>query len=343
MGRHTNIPIFIPHLGCPNCCVFCNQRTISGVEHFSPDSVIPEIETALETLTADDEVELAFFGGSFTGIDRGLMIGLLEIARSYVDSGRIKSVRCSTRPDYINEEILDILVGYGVETVELGLQSRSDRVLDACRRGHSSVDEERACCLIRERGLLLVGQMMIGLPSATAEDEEMTARFIVDMGAVGARIYPTVVFADTELCSMTEALEYRPLSLEEAVERSSRVMRILEEGGVSVIRVGLCSSENLVSVDKYRAGPNHPAIGEMVIGRMFYEKIREAILECENIPAHLTVYVPVGCVSKAVGHGKENKTKIIQEFNLRSLKVKECKALSGYEVEIREEGVPGCT
>ena len=343
MARHANIPIFIPHLGCPNACVFCNQRTISGVEGFSAEEVIPKIDAALETLSEEDEVELAFFGGSFTGIDRGLMISLLEIAKSYIDRGKIGAVRCSTRPDYIDGEILDILVKYGVKTVELGLQSRSESVLSLCRRGHSATDEQIACRLIRERGLSLVGQMMIGLPGSTVYDEEETARFIVSVGAVGARIYPTVVFRDTELAAMTDSGEYAPLSLNEAVERSFRALKILEEGGVRVIRVGLCSSENLTSADKYVAGPNHPAIGEMVMSRMFYERIREALLSFSLSSRRIIIYVPVGCVSKAVGQDRANKKKLMNEFNLRSLKVKECDRLTGYGVEIREEGVPECT
>ena len=128
--RHVNIPIFIPHLGCPNQCVFCNQRTISGIREFSCEEVKKTIERDLSTLSDDDEVEIAFFGGSFTGIDRSLMISLLEIAHAYIDEGRVCGLRCSTRPDYINEEILDILKYYGVKTIELGLQSCSDKVLE---------------------------------------------------------------------------------------------------------------------------------------------------------------------------------------------------------------------
>ena len=132
MKKHVNIPIFIPHLGCPNQCVFCNQRTISGVQEFKADSVVDIIEDALSTIGENTEVEIAFFGGSFTGIDRKLMIELLSIAKSYIDSGAVRSIRCSTRPDYIDEEVLGILKTYGVSNIELGLQSRSQMVLDAC-------------------------------------------------------------------------------------------------------------------------------------------------------------------------------------------------------------------
>ncbi len=146
--RHINIPIFIPHLGCPNTCVFCNQRSISGVKEFDPESVRGVIEEHLKTVLPDDEVEIAFFGGSFTGIDRELMISLLEIAHSYIQDGRVSAIRCSTRPDYINEEILDILKKYGVKTIELGLQSSSDKVLEITKRGHYFEAEQKSCKLI---------------------------------------------------------------------------------------------------------------------------------------------------------------------------------------------------
>ena len=343
MARHANIPIFIPHLGCPNACVFCNQRTISGVERFSLEKVTEEIDASLETLSPDDEVELAFFGGSFTGIERTLMISLLEIGKSYIEAGKICAIRCSTRPDYINEEILAILRRYGVKTIELGLQSCSEGVLELCKRGHDRADEERACRLIVEGGFALVGQMMIGLPGSTAEDELETARFIVEMGASGARIYPTVVFKDTELCHMTECGEYVPLTLGDAVERSSNVMEIFEDAGVHVIRIGLCASENLADKDKFFAGPNHPALGELVMSNVLYRKIKKEIVLCESKGKNITVFVARGFVSRAVGHGQVNKLRLIKEFDLRSLKVREKALLSGYEVEIYEEGIPECT
>ena len=145
MKKHVNIPIFIPHLGCPNQCVFCNQRTISGVTDFDISNVRSEIDTALSTIDTACEAEIAFFGGSFTGIDRELMVSLLKMAYEYVSDGRVTSIRCSTRPDYINEEILDLLWEYGVRTIELGLQSTSDHVLEATKRGHTRMDEEKAC------------------------------------------------------------------------------------------------------------------------------------------------------------------------------------------------------
>ena len=173
--RHVNIPVFIPHLGCPNNCVFCDQRKISGCIYFDESCVENEILKALSTLSPEDDIEIAFFGGSFTGIDRELMMRLLKISDKFIDSGRVRSVRCSTRPDYIDSEILKILREHHVETVELGIQSMSDRVLEASKRGHSAENTRAACRAIKESGFKLIGQMMIGLPTSTVDDEIRTA------------------------------------------------------------------------------------------------------------------------------------------------------------------------
>ena len=317
--RHVNIPVFIPHLGCPNQCVFCNQRTISGVDDFVADDVRRIIDDALETVENDAEVEIAFFGGSFTGIDRTLMISLLEIAHSYIASGRVSSIRCSTRPDYIDAEILDILKKYGVKTVELGLQSTSDKVLEITKRGHNFEAELKSCQMIVDYGFDLVGQMMIGLPGSDIDSEIETARFIVSMGAVGARIYPTVVFRDTELCFMTEAGEYTSLSLDDAVRRSAAVLEVFIEAGVEVIRIGLQSSENLSDPESYVAGPNHSALGELVIGEVYYNKICKS-LSHPNLSGNenITVLVSRGSLSKAVGQNKRNKLRLVEKYkNIR--------------------------
>lgn len=344
MKRHVNIPIFIPHLGCPNQCVFCNQRTISGVDSFEISKVKLQIDEALSTVNPSSEVEIAFFGGSFTGIDRDLMISLLKIAHQYILDGRVSSIRCSTRPDYIDEYVLDVLATYGVRTIELGLQSSSDSVLQSSKRGHSRSDEERACRMIKERGFSLVGQMMIGLPGSSIEDEIETARFIVDVCANGARIYPTVVFYDTELHKMSECGKYKPLEIDDAIMRSAKVLEIFVDNKVEVIRIGLCSSENLTSDEKYYAGPNHPALGEMVESALFYNKIKrflETDISCKG--KSLKVYVAKGCISKIIGQKKLNKNRLLHEFGLAGLKVVEDDNLSGYELMIEQERKRECT
>ena len=334
MARHVNIPVFIPHLGCPNQCVFCNQRTISGVCEFRPEDFKKTVEEALSTVESGAEVEIAFFGGSFTGIDRELMLSLLKEAKGFVEGGRVHSIRCSTRPDYIDEEIIAILKEYGVNTVELGLQSCSDRVLLKSKRGHSRSDEIRACRLIASSGIELVGQMMIGLPSSTIEDEIETARFIINSGAKAVRIYPTVVFHGTELAKMYKDGEYSPLSLDEAVCRSAAVLREFVGKDITVLRIGLCASENLRSEETYLAGPNHSALGELIFGEVYYGLIRELLLKKAEIGTEITLFVPKGCVSKVMGHGGKNKTRLVNEFGIRRLTVKEDGALLPYQIRI---------
>ncbi len=334
--RHINIPIFIPHLGCPNACVFCNQRSISGKREFEAGSVRDEIERALSTIDAGkSEAEIAFFGGSFTGIDRSLMVSLLAIAKEYIDAGKVQSIRLSTRPDYIDEKILDILEEYGVKNIELGIQSMSDSVLAASKRGHTKSAAERACALIKERGFSLVGQMMIGLPTANVEDEKECARLICEMGADAARVYPTVVFCETELKDMAERGEYTPLCEEDAVCRTKEVLKVFDGYNVPCIRVGLQSSENLSSADAVYAGPNHSAIGELAMSEIFYEKMcAEMDKKSELHGADITVFVPIGATSKVSGQCRKNKIRLAKEYGVKNIKIVEIEELLGYNIKI---------
>lgn len=334
--RHINIPIFIPHMGCPNMCVFCNQRSISGRMSFDISRVAAEIDEALATTSKEDYIEIAFFGGSFTGIDRELMISLLSLAQTYIDEGRASSIRLSTRPDYINSEILDILASYSVGTIELGLQSMDDEVLQKSKRGHTSACAENACKMIKERGFSLIGQMMIGLPSSTVEKEICTAKKICELGADGARIYPTVVFYDTELCRMMQSGVYLPLSNEEAVERTKEALKVLVENDVPCIRVGLQSGENLSDASLVAGGANHSAIGELSMSALYLDEICEYI--DANLPAKkpekMIIYCPKGEISKVVGQKRKNMRKIYQKYGIKSVKVLEKSELLSYNIII---------
>ena len=329
--RHINIPIFIPHLGCPNDCAFCNQRSISGKLNFDIASVRGEIDAALST-AGESTAEIAFFGGSFTGIDRSLMISLLDIAEEYVKMGSVTSVRLSTRPDYISEEILDILKKYSVRTVELGIQSLDDNVLIASKRGHTAADTVRACRLIKDYGFTLVGQMMIGLPGSSGEGEKMTARAICEMGASETRIYPIVILKNTELVNMTERGEYIPLSEDELVCRSADVLEIFEENGVKVLRVGLHSGEGLTSGEDIAFGYYHPAMGELVEGEIYYRRIKKLLENKKNSPT-VTVTVPRGCLSKAIGQKGLNRKRLQSELGIGRIEFKEDALADGIEVK----------
>ncbi len=317
MSRHLNIPIFIPHLGCPHTCVFCNQRTISGAQHFDRADVEGKIREALATTSEQDTAEIAYFGGSFTGIDRDLMCYLLDVAEQFVQHpikgrARVLGIRMSTRPDYISEEILAILRRYSVRTVELGVQSMDDGVLCASGRGHDAGCAERACRMLLDAGYEVVGQIMIGLPGSTPKSELETARKLCEIGVQGARIYPTVVFADTALCGMMQAGSYQPLTLDEAIRRSAAVLGVLEAGGVRVIRIGLCASDNLSDPETALAGANHPALGELVRSHLYYLNLRN-MLAGESTPVQ-RIDIPARELSMAIGQHRQNLLRLREEF-----------------------------
>jgi histone acetyltransferase (RNA polymerase elongator complex component) len=334
MKKHVNIPIFIPHMGCPNQCVFCNQRTISGVSEFRIEDVRKQIDNALTTIDPTQNVEIAFFGGSFTGIDRNLMISLLDLANQYILCGKVSSIRCSTRPDYIDPEVLGVLKRYNVKTIELGLQSTVPGVLESSKRGHTFEDEERACRMIVDSGFGLVGQMMIGLPKSTAEKEKATAERLCELGVDAVRIYPTVVFRATELCRMAEDGSYALLSEQETIERTKIALRVFAERGIPCIRVGLCASETLASSEVY-GGANHSAIGELAMGELYYDLICEKLDKMgETAGKTAVLYVAKGGVSKAIGQKKKNCERILKKYSLKTLKVLEKKEILSYNIMI---------
>ena len=313
MSRHRNIPVFIPHEGCPNNCVFCNQHSITGTDGTADRDIRPEIERALETC-ADNEVQIAFFGGSFTGIDRALMTRLLDDAFAYVRAGKVASLRLSTRPDYISAEILDLLKSHGVQSIELGLQSMSDRVLTACQRGHTGDDARRACAQIKAYGFELTGQMMLGLPESSLADELDTAQALADMGCDCARIYPTVVFENTELCAMARDGRYKPLTVEDAVRRGAAVYEVLVRRGVLPLRIGLQATETLCTGEDVYAGPNHSALGELIEGEYYFRRMcAELDLLCRTLSdgqRTLVLHCAPGEQSKVAGQRKRNKTRL---------------------------------
>lgn len=333
---HINIPIFIPHLGCPNQCIFCNQRHISGQIEFDEKNVVKQIEDVLSTVTDKDEVEIAFFGGSFTGIDRGLMIRLLDTAQTYVCLGKVTGIRMSTRPDYISDEILDILSKYTVNCVELGIQSMNDAVLSYLKRGHTTDDTKRAIKLLTSRKIPFVGQMMVGLPTATLEDELECAEFICKSGAIGARIYPTLVFKQTELEELLFNGEYVPLTLDEAVYRSSKVLGVFVREYVPCIRIGLCESENLHSDSTFVAGPNHPSIGEMIKSELYLSILIKELNE-KNSSNSVIIECPRGATSQIVGNKRKNLEKLKEIFGFKKIKVIENDFLEPYNIIINDK------
>lgn len=286
MKKHAIIPVFIPHQGCPNDCVFCNQKAITARQ---PDVTMDEVRNTIETWLSTLEgregmetIEIAFFGGSFTGIPLEQQSAYLEIAREYKECGRIHKIHLSTRPDYISEEILDNLKKYKVDVIELGVQSFDEDVLTASGRGHSSSCVYVACDMIKAYGFELGIQLMIGLPQDSAEKCIYSAREAVKIGPSIARLYPTIVIEDTHLMEMYRNGSYTPLTTEEAVDITKEMYRILTEAGINVIRVGLKSSDIINENGSIEGTTFHPAFRQLVEGSIARDKMEELLRE--NFP-----------------------------------------------------------
>ena len=313
--KHVSVPVFVTHEGCPNTCLFCNQKTISGKTRFSLEKVREEIDAHLSTLAGNEDVQIAFFGGSFTAIDRDVMLSLLAISDEYVEKGLVKSVRLSTRPDAVEQDVLDILKEHHVRDIELGIQSMDDRVLELNKRGHTTQVSYDAMRRVVENGFSLTGQMMTGMYGADAKSEIETARQIIKAGAVSARIYPTVVFRDTGLEKVMEKGLFTPLTLDQSVERTYSVYKVLREGGVKVLRVGLCSSDG-VRGDEVLS-PYHEAMGELVMSREARDYIEDIVKKgayCQRS----VVRIPVSPKNVSIfsGHKKANKKYIEEKYGV---------------------------
>jgi len=278
MKKHAIIPVFISHRGCPNDCVFCNQRKITARQgDVTPDDVENTIETWLSTLghLPASEIEVAFFGGSFTGIPIEEQTAFLKIAKEYKDKGLIGKIHLSTRPDYINEEILDNLKSYEVDIIELGVQSLDSEVLKLSGRGHDAAVVYRSSQLIKDYGFTLGIQLMIGLPGDTLEKDIYSALETVKIGPAIARLYPTVVIPETALYDMYLDNIYQPLNEDDAVLRTKEMYKILDSSGINIIRVGLKSSD--VITDEGCMGTFHPAFRQLVEGEIARESIESQI------------------------------------------------------------------
>ena len=312
--KHYNIPIFISHFGCPNSCVFCNQKKINGSEtDVTMEDLRNTIEMYLETLPKNSKKEVAFFGGTFTGISMGLQKEYLETAYEYIKKGEIDGIRLSTRPDCINYEIVEQLKKYGVTTVELGVQSLDEEVLIATERYYPVRVVEEACKILKEYGIKLGIQLMVGLPKSTFDSDYETAKKVLEMKPDMVRIYPTLVIKNTKMEQMFYQKEYIPLSLEEAIERTKKIMALLESNGINIIRVGLQPSEDLREDGVVLGGPFHPAFRELVETEIYHNFFKK-IIEKEK---ELNIIANEKSISKLVGIKKANKLRLKEYFNIK--------------------------
>lgn len=333
MSRQYVIPVFIPHLGCPNDCIFCNQKSISGqMKQITEEEVEKTIQEFLQSFKEEKlYTEIAFFGGSFTGIDIELQERLLKVAYKYVQKKKVDGIRVSTRPDYINKDELKLLKKYGVKTIELGVQSTNDYILQKAKRGHTFEDVKRASKLIRRYGFTLGHQMMIGLPESTWLDELNTAKDLAKLKPKIVRLYPVLIIKHTELEKEFAKGEYVPITLEQAVERCKELYYFFDKKKINVIRMGLQNTDIISNPENINsevvAGPYHEAFGQLVEDSIWYDKILSAIKKVNTKVAEVEIEVNPNDVNNIIGHKKENiqkfkelyevDVKIKQEFSIR--------------------------
>lgn len=298
--RHSNISVFVPHIGCPNKCSFCDQRHITGVCK-APDvnDVIDAVNTAQSSKYYDgNTTEIAFFGGSFTAIDRGYMIELLSAAYTFVKDKTVSGIRISTRPDAIDDEILEILKEYGVTSIELGAQSMNDTVLKMNNRGHSAEDVYKASFLIKNYGFSLGLQMMTGLYGSDNVSDTESAKKFIEIKPDTVRIYPTIVLKDTVLAKYVLDGKYKPQTLDNAVTLCANLLKMFNDSNINVIRLGLHTIEQ----NSYVAGPWHPAFSELCYSKLYLDKVISQLKE----KGEYTVYVNPSSISKMIGQSRKN-------------------------------------
>ncbi|MBW7573572.1 elongator complex protein 3 [Caproiciproducens faecalis] len=310
--KHANVAIFVPHNGCPHQCSFCNQRTITGqMTQPLPQDVRNAVQIAKNSLHSDTKnAEIAFFGGSFTAIEPGYMVSLLEAAAPFVKDGTFAGIRISTRPDCIDEDVLKLLKGYGVTAIELGAQSMDDRVLQLNKRGHTAEQVAAASELIRSHGFTLGLQMMTGLYGDTVQGSKLTARKLSALHPQNMRIYPTIIMRGTELGEKYLRGEYQTLNLEETVQLCAELLDFFEEQGIRVIRLGLHSSPELEW--DMLAGPWHPAFRELCESARMLRNITGYLKQNPQLQGSIMIKVNPKTVSKAAGQKKCNLTALAQ-------------------------------
>ncbi len=319
MARARILPLFVPNWGCPNECVFCDQKRISG----SPLPVSGhDVTRALEKAKGEGltGLELAFYGGSFTAVSPALQGELLEAAQPYRTDGTVASIRLSTRPDAVDEAGLAMLKSYGVATVELGAQSMDDSVLAASGRGHTAGDTVRAAGLVKAAGLRLILQMMTGLPGSDREKDMETARRVIALAPDGVRIYPTVIVKGTPLEDMWRAGMYKEHTVSDAVAVCADMLPLFEAAGIPVIRLGLNPTDEL-SAGGAVAGAYHPALGELVRSEILRRRAAKLLKE---VPpgSHVTLGVAPNRVSAMTGWKRSNIAALTEGFHLASVTVK---------------------
>ncbi|WP_127836392.1 elongator complex protein 3 [Clostridium prolinivorans] len=283
--NHFIIPIFVPHEGCPHNCVFCNQNSITGNNVIKVDAEYVKniVEEYLKTIPKNNRIlEISFFGGTFTAIDIKKQIELLEVAKYYKDLGIINFIRLSTRPDYINIDILSNLKKFSVDIIELGVQSLDMEVLIKSGRGHNLQDVIEASNLIKKFGFTLGHQIMIGLPGDNFDKDIKTIKKLIEISPDICRIYPALVIKNTPMELMYNKGEYKPYTLEETIYITKILYGMLIAAGINIIRIGLQPTKEINIDGDIVSGPFHPAFRELIEGSILNDIIKENIILCRD-------------------------------------------------------------
>ncbi len=311
--KHVNIPVFLPEFACPKKCIFCNQSSITGVGKL-PDiqSIINTIETHIKTINYNTTtVEIAFFGGNFTGIPVGTQEQILQSVQPYLKQKKAIGIRLSTRPDFITPESLLLLKKYNVCTIELGVQSMDDQVLEKSGRGYTSCIVEKASEMIRNEGFSLGHQIMLGLPGDSLQKALETSHKIILCKPSFVRIYPLLIFKNTPIEILYHNGSYNPLSLEEALLQAKNIFKVFQKNNIPVIKMGLHPSEGLMTGQNLVAGPFHPSFAELVLTALWKELL---IPLMDNPSECITIYVNPENINHAIGFKSENKLLLLQAF-----------------------------
>ncbi|MGE5174265.1 MAG: elongator complex protein 3 [Betaproteobacteria bacterium] len=315
------IPFFIPHYGCPHQCVFCNQKNIIGRNHPEEITTIPDkINHYLTTCGSSKPVQIAFYGGSFTALPLETQKAYLGTVRPFIQTGKIRNIRLSTRPDCIIHEMLSLLKEYEVAVVELGVQSMVDEVLTRSGRGHTSNDTVTAVKILKEHGFTIGLQLMPGLPGDSSEHFNDTVGRVIKLKPDFVRLYPALVVKDTPLEKLYTSGQYTPLTLEEAVSTCREAYLKFEKAGIAVIRMGLQPTEELEKPGTILAGPYHPAFGQLVESSMLLDKMRTALQNRKETNDTAVFLVNPRDVSVAIGQQRANIEAMKKEFGLHDVR-----------------------
>lgn len=323
MNKHYIIPIFVPHRGCPHDCIFCNQKKITGSDKdITKEDVESTIKLHLSTIDKNNAyVEVSFFGGSFTGIPIDFQKELLSVAHKYLKKGLIDNIRLSTRPDYINKDILNHLKEYNVGIIELGVQSLDETVLKVSERGHSIEDVYYASKIIKEYGFTLGLQMMVGLPSDTLEKDIETAKKLIEIKPDFVRIYPALTIKNTYMEYMYNSKAYIPLSVDEAANICKELYIMFNRNNIPIIRLGLQTTEQINTGKDIVAGPFHPAFREIVESLLINDMIFYIIENYYNKSEFINIYISPKNISKLYADKKRIFNDNILQISNKNIKI----------------------